>query len=172
MNTELLTALHKERRTGPLEPFEKRVLIGFALAAVVQALLGCYRANLLGIPYVGPLTSAAAILVCGSLWLLRVRRVSGGAVATPVGLLLVTAGVYSAYSAMNVPFVSVVARFCVPLFLVLLGAALLFAEQEIQFQLVLLVLAAIAFVVVQVVLTGEARSDGTPVPEIMRRGSQ
>jgi hypothetical protein len=41
---------------------------------------------------------------------------------------------------------------------------LLFAEQDWQFQRVPLVLAAIAFVVVQVVLTREARSDGRAIP--------
>jgi ketosteroid isomerase-like protein len=158
-----------ERRTGPLDPFEKRALIGFALVAAAQSLLGCYRAGLLGVPYVRPLLSAAAIMVCAALWLRRLRRAAGGAVAMPVGLLLVTAGVYSGYSAMNVPFVGFVARFCVPLLLVLLGAVLLFAEQDHQFQIVPLVLAAAAFVVVQVVLTNEARSDAKPIPASVRR---
>lgn len=88
----------------------------------------------------------------------------------PLGLLLVTAGVYSGYSAMNVPFVGIVARFCVPLLLVCLGALLLFAEQEIQFQIVPLVLTAAAFIVVQVVLTNEARSDAKPIPASVSRG--
>ncbi|MDP9191505.1 MAG: nuclear transport factor 2 family protein [Acidobacteriota bacterium] len=166
----MLTALHEGRRTGPLEPFEKRALIGFALAALAHALLGCYRANLLDIPYVRPLLSAAAILVCGALWLRRFRRAAGGALATPVGLLLVTAGLYSGYSALNAPFVGFLARFCVPLLLVFLGAALLFANQEAEFQIVPFVLAAAAFVLVQVVLTEEARSDGKPIPASVRRG--
>ena len=166
----MLDSLQEERRTGPLEPFEKRALIGFALAAVVHAIVGCYRAGVLGVPYVRPLLSAAAILVCGGLWLRRFRRAAGGGLAMPVGLLLVTAGVYSGYSALNVPFVGLVARFCVPLLLIFLGAVLLFAEQETQFQTVPLVLAAVAFVVVQVVLTDEARSDGKPIPASVRRG--
>lgn len=170
MNTELLENLQEERRTGPLEPFEKRALIGFALAAVAHALLGWYRAGLLGVPYLGSLLSAAALLVCGALWLRRFRHAAGGALAVPVGLLLVTAGAYSGYAAMNVPFAGFVARFCVPLLLVFLGAVLLFAEQETQFQIVPLVLAAAAFVVVQAVITSEARSDGQPIPASVRRG--
>ena len=166
----MLESPFDERRTGPLEPFEKRALIGFALAAVAHALLGCYRAGLLGVPYLRPLLSAAAILVCGVLWLRRFRRAAGGGLAMPVGLLLVTAGVYSGYSALNAPFVSFVARFCVPLLLIFLGAVLLFAEQESQFQIVPLLLAAAAFVVVQVVLTSEARSDPKPIPAPVRRG--
>jgi len=166
----LLESPFDERRTGPLEPFEKRALTGFALAAIAQSILGCHRAGLLGVPYVRPLLSAAAILVCGALWLLRGRRAAGSAVAMPVGLLLVTAGVYSGYSALNVPFVGFLARFCVPLLVIFLGAVLLFAEQETQFQIVPLVLAAAAFVVVQVVLTSEARSDGKPIPASVRRG--
>ncbi len=168
--TEVLDSLQEERRTGPLHPFEKRTLAGFALAALAHALLGSYRAGLLGVPYVRPLLSAVAVLVCGVLWLLRSRRAAGGALAMPVGLVLVTAGVYSGYSALNVPFVGFVARFCVPLLLVFLGAVLLFAEQETQFQIVPLGLAAVAFIVVQVVLTSEARSDGKPVPATVRRG--
>ena len=176
----MLESPFDQRRTGPLELFEKRALIGFALAAIAQSVLGCYRAGLVGVPYVRPLMSAAAILICGALWLRRFRRAAGGGLAMLVGLLLVTAGVYSGYSAMNVPFVSFVARFCVPLLLIILGAVLLFAEQEVQFQIVPLVLAAAAFVVVQVVLTSEARSDAKPewqfyadnepIREIMRRG--
>jgi hypothetical protein len=123
-----------------------------------------YRAGLLGVPYLRPLLSAAAILVCGVLWLRRFRRATGGGVAMLVGLLIVTAGVYSGYSALNAPFVGFVARFCVPLLLVFLGAVLLFAEQETQFQIVPLVLAATAFIVVQVVLTREARSEPKPIP--------
>jgi len=166
----LLESPFDERRTGPLQPFEKRALIGFALAAIAHAVLGCYRAGLLGVPYVRPLMSAVAILVCGALWLRRSRRAAGGALAMPVGLLLVTAGVYSGYSALNVPFVGFLARFCVPLLLIFLGAVLLFAEQENQFQIVPLVLAAAAFVVVQVVLTSEARSDAKPIPTSVARG--
>lgn len=168
--TEVLDSLQEERRTGPLDPFEKRALAGFALAALAHALLGSYRAGLLGVPYVRPLLSAVAVLVCGVLWLLRFRRGAGGALAMPVGLVLVTAGVYSGYSALNVPFVGFVARFCVPLLLVFLGAVLLFAEQETQLQIVPLALAAAAFLVVQVVLTSEARSDGKPIPATARRG--
>ena len=160
----MLTSHLEERRTGPLEPFEKRVLAGFALAAIAHAILGCYRAHELGTSYLAPLLSAAGLLVCGALWLRRVRRAPGGTLAMPIGLLLVTAGVYSGYTALNVPFVGVVARFCVPLFLVFFGATLLFAEQEIEFQTVPLVLAAIAFVIVQVVLTREAGSGAKPIP--------
>jgi ketosteroid isomerase-like protein len=166
----LLDSFQEERRTGPLEPFEKRALAGFALAAIVQAILGCYRASLLGGPYLRPLSSAAAILICGALWLLRTRRAPGGGVAMPVGLLLVTAGVYSGYTATNVPFVGFVARFCVPFLLVTLGALLLFAEQEMQFQIVPFALAVAAFLIVQFVLTGEARSDGKPIPAAVSRG--
>lgn len=166
---ELLTSHLEERRTGPWQPFEKRVLSGFALAAIVHAILGCYRANVLRTPYAGPLLSAAGILFCGALWLRRARRAPGGSLATPVGLLLVTAGAYSFYTALNVPFVGIVARFCVPVLLVFLGATLLFAEQEIGFLIVPLALSAAAFVVVQVVLTREARSEGKPVPASTRR---
>jgi ketosteroid isomerase-like protein len=160
----LLTGPTEERRTGPLEPFEKRALIGFAFAAIAHAILGCYRANVIGSPFFAPLLTAAGILVCGVLWLRRARHATGGALATPLGLLLVTAGVYSGYTALNVPFVGLVARFCVPVLLVFLGATLLFAEQEIEFQIVPLVLAAIAFMVVQVVLTREARVGAKPIP--------
>jgi ketosteroid isomerase-like protein len=166
----LLESLQEERRTGPLDPFEKAALTGFALTAIAHALLGCYRAGLLGVPYVGPLLSAAAILVCGALWLRRFRRAVGGALAMQVGLLLVTAGVYSGYSALNAPFVGLVARFCVPLLLVFLGAVLLFAEQERQFQIVPLILAAASFIIVEVVLTREARSEPKPIPASVRRG--
>jgi len=155
----LLTSHLEERRTGPLESFERRTLAGFALAAIAHAILGFYRVN-----EPGPLLSAAGILLCGALWLRRVRRAPAGALAMPIGLLLVTAGVYSGYTALNVPFVGVVARFCVPLFLVFLGATLLFAEQEIEFQIVPLALAAVAFVIVQIVLTAEARSEAKPIP--------
>jgi ketosteroid isomerase-like protein len=160
----LLTPPIEERRAGPLEPFEKRALAGFVAAALIQALLGCDRARLSDGAYAGPLFAAAAILVCGGLWLLRARHLPGGAVAVPFGLLVATAGIYSGYSALNAPFSGWIARFSVPLLLLLLGAVLLFAEQEWQFQIVVFVLAAIAFVVVQVVLTVEARSEPSPVP--------
>jgi ketosteroid isomerase-like protein len=154
----------EERRTGPLQPFEKRVLIGFVVAAIAQAICGPYRASVSGASYGSTLFVAAAIIACGVLWLRRFRRAPGGAIAVPAGLLLGTAGLYSGYSAMNTPFVGVVAKFSVPLLLILLGAALLFAEQESEFQRVPLVLAAIVFVIVQVVLTNEARSGTRPVP--------
>lgn len=150
-----------ERRRGPLERFEKAALTGFAAAALIQAILGVYRAH--G-AYAGPLLAAIAILLCAGLWLLRARRMPAGALAMPVGLLLATIGVYSGYTANNVPFVSVLGRFAVPVLLVLLGAVLLFAEQDWQFQLVPFALAAIAFVVAQAVLTVESRSDGRPIP--------
>jgi hypothetical protein len=157
----LLDPLPDERRRGPLELFEKIALAGFALAALSQAILGAVRAH--G-SWIGSLVTAIAILLCGGLWLLRARRMSAGVLAVPAGLFLATMGVYSGYTATNVPFVSVLGRFAVPALLVLLGAVLLFAEQDWQFQRVPLALAAIVFVVVQVVLTGEARSDGRPIP--------
>lgn len=147
------------------------MLAGFVVAAVTQSALGIYRAGLREVSYVGPIVAAVAILACGALWLLRFRRIPGGAVATPVGLLLATAGVYSGYTATNVPFVGFVARFSVPLLLLLVGALLLFAEQEWQFQTVPIVLAAVAFVIVQGVLTSEARSDGKPIPSSAMRAS-
>jgi ketosteroid isomerase-like protein len=160
----LLTPPLEEHRAGPLEPFEKRALSGFAAAALIQALLGGYRAGIRHVPYLGPLLAAAGILVCGALWLLRCRRMRGGALAVPVGLVLATIGIYSGYSALNVPFAGFAAKFSVPLLLLFLGNILLFAEQEWQFQRVPFALAAIAFVAVQVVLTMEARAGGQALP--------
>ena len=157
----MLDPLPDERRRGPLERFEKIALAEFALAALIQAILGTVRAD--G-SWIGPLVGAIAILLCGGLWLLRARRMPAGMLAVPAGLLLATLGVYSGYIATNVPFVSVLGRFAVPVLMVLLGAVLLFAEQDWQFQRVLFALAAIAFVVVQVVLTREARSGGRTIP--------
>ena len=135
----------------PLERFEKIALTGFAVAALIQAVLGS-------------LLAAAGILLCGGLWLLRVRRMTGGGLAVPVGLFLATMGVYSAYTATNVPFVSILGRFAVPAALVMTGALLLFAEQDWEFQRVTLALAAIAFVVAQVALAIESRSEVRPTP--------
>jgi hypothetical protein len=152
----LLDPQPDERRRGPLERFEKIALIGFAVAALLQAILGVYR----GGSYVGPLLVAIGILLCGGLWLLRARKLFGGVLAVPVGLFLATMGVYSAYTASNVPFISFLGRYSVPLLLIFTGALLLFAEQDWQFQIVPFGLAAIAFVVAQAVLTIESRSDG------------
>jgi limonene-1,2-epoxide hydrolase len=82
----------------------------------------------------------------------------------PAGLLVATAGIYSGYTAMNAPFSGFLSRYSVPILLLLLGALLLFADQEWQFQRSIFVLAAIAFATVQVVLTMEARSGGRPIP--------
>lgn len=166
----MLTPPLEERRTGPLEPFEKRSLAGFALAALIQALLGSYRAQLAGDAYLAPLLPAIGIVVCGVLWLQRSRHAAGGVLAMPLGLLIATIGVYSGYSAMNAPFVGFVARYSVPLLLVLLGALLLFAEQDWEFQRVPFVLAAIAFAIAQIVLTKEARTGANPIPESRRGG--
>lgn len=157
----MLEPVPDERRRGPLEPFEKIALTCFAVAALIQAILGVYRAH--G-AYIGPLLAAIGILVCGGLWLLRARRMPAGMLAVPTGLFLATIGVYSGYTATNVPFVSFLGRFAVPALLIVTGALLLFAEQEWSFQVVTLVLAAIAFVVAQAVLTVESRSEGQPIP--------
>lgn len=149
-----------ERRTGPLDPFEKRVVIGFAVAAVVQAAMGSWRASIDHSGYGTPLFAALGIVVCAVLWLLRYRHQRGAGVTQVVGLLLGTAGLYGAYSANNAPFASFLERYSVPLLLVLLGALLLFAEQEPRFQTVVLLLTAMAFVLVQVVLTREALGAG------------
>jgi hypothetical protein len=159
----LLSSLVDRRRTGPLEPFEKRALSGFIVAATIQALLGVYRATLDGDPIVGALAASVSILVFGALWLLRVRQAPGHVVVMPIGLLIATAGFYSAYSAMNAPFVGVLSRFSIPAALFLAGAVLLFAEQDWQFQRATFALAAIAFLVAQVVLTIEARNAGAPI---------
>jgi hypothetical protein len=161
----LLTPPLEERRIGPLEPFEKRSLAGFALAALIQALLGSYRAQLAGNAYLAPLLPALGIIVCAVLWLQRSRHAPGGVLAMPLGLLIATIGVYTGYSAANAPFVGFVARYSVPLLLVLLGALLLFAEQDWEFQRVPFALAAIAFVIAQIVLTNEARIGAKPLPE-------
>lgn len=150
-----------ERRRGPLERFEKIALAGFAVAALTQAILGVDRAD--G-SYAGPLLAAIGILLCAGLWLLRARRMRGGVLAVPVGLFLATMGVYSAYTATNVPFISFLGRFALPVLLIFTGALLLFAEQDWQFQIVTFALAAIAFVVAQAVLTVESRSEGRAVP--------
>jgi hypothetical protein len=160
----LLTPPQDERRTGPLEPFEKRALIGFALAALIEALLGGYRAYLTGDSYLGPLLTTIGIALCGALWLSSVRHAKGGILATPIGLLLATIGVYSGYSAMNAPFVGFLGRYSLPLLLVLIGALLLFAEQEWEFQRVPLVSAALAFVLAQIVLTNETRVGTKSIP--------
>lgn len=144
-----------ERRRGPLERFEKIALAGFAAAALIQAILGIYRA---GGASDGPLLVATSILVCAGLWLLRARRMPGGVLAVPAGLFLATIGLYAGYTATNVPFISFLGRFAVPALLILAGALLLFAEQDWQFQTVPFALAAIAFVVAQAVLTIESRS--------------
>jgi len=151
----LLDPVPDERRRGPLERFEKIALAGFAAAALIQAILGVYRAD--G-AYAGPLLAAIGILLCAGLWLLRARRMPGGVLAVPAGLFLATIGVYSAYTATNVPFISFLGRFAVPASLILTGTLLLFAEQDWQFQTVPFALAAAAFVVAQVVLTIESRS--------------
>jgi ketosteroid isomerase-like protein len=149
-----------ERRTGPLDRFEKRVLIGFAVAAVAQAALGGWRASIDKDGYGTPLVAALGLLVCAVLWLLRYRHQRGSGAAQVAGLLLGTAGLYGAYSATNAPFASFLERFSVPLLLVLVGALLLFAEQEPRFHAVVLVLVGLAFVLVQVVLTREALGAG------------
>lgn len=150
----------EKRRSGPLERFEKCALLGFAIAALIEMILGVVRGGAL----VGSLLVAVGILLCAGLWLLRARRMPGGALAMPIGLLLATAGVYSGYTATNAPFVSVLGQFALPVALVLTGAVLLFAEQDWQFQIVPFALAAIAFVVAQAVLTIEARSGESPIP--------
>jgi len=144
----LLTPFEEERRRGPLEPFEKLALAGFIAAALSQAILS-------------PRLIGLAILACGALWLLRARRGPAHPIVVPAGLLIATAGLYSAYTALNAPFVGFLSRFAVPLLLLLTGALLLFADQDWQFQRVLFVLTAIAFVVVHVVLRTE---DAWPVP--------
>jgi ketosteroid isomerase-like protein len=149
-----------ERRTGPLDSFETRVLIGFAVAAVAQAVLGSWRASIAKDGYGSPLLAALGIVVCAVLWLLRYRHQRGSGAAQVAGLLLGSAGLYGAYSATNAPFASFLERYSVPLLLVLVGALLLFAEQEPRFQAVVLVLAALAYVLVQVVLTREAVGAG------------
>lgn len=166
----MLTPPQDERRTGPLEPFEKRVLAGFVAAALIEALLGCYRAQLSGASMTGALIAAVGIVVCGVLWLLRSRHAPGGVIAMPIGLLIATIGIYTAYSAMNAPFVGFIARYAVPLLLLFLGALLLFAEQDREFQIVPFVLAVIAFVVAQTVLTNEARAGAKPIPSTSRAG--
>jgi hypothetical protein len=147
----LLDASPDERRRGPLERFEKLALSGFAVAVLVQAILGS-------------LLAATGILLCGALWLLRERRMFGGVLAVPVGLFLSTIGLYSAYTATNVPFVGILGRFALPLLLILAGALLLFAEQDWQFQRVPFAFAAIAFVVAQTTLTIESRSGARAIP--------
>lgn len=154
----MLTSLVDRRRTGPLEPFEKRALSGFVTAAILQTVLGVYRATALGDLIMRPLIASIAIAVCGALWLLRVRRAPGHAVVMPIGLLIATAGFYAGYSAMNAPFTSVFSRFSVPAALFLAGAVLLFAEQDWQFQRAIFALAAIAFLLAQIVLTNEAHN--------------
>lgn len=156
----MLDALPDGRRRGPLERFEKIALAGFAIAALIQAILGVGRAD--G-AYAAPLLSAFGILLCGGLWLLRARRMPGGVLAVPAGLFLAAIGLYSAYTATNVPFVSFLGRFAVPVLLILTGALLLFAEQDWQFQMVPFALAGVAFVVVQAVLTFESRSGAQPL---------
>lgn len=151
----MLEPVPDERRRGPLERFEKIALAGFAAAALIQAILGVYRVE--G-GYDGPLLVAIGILLCGGLWLLRARRMPGGVLAVPAGLFLATVGLYSGYTATNVPFIGFLGRFAVPALLIFTGALLLFAEQDWQFQTVPFALAAIAFVVAQTVLTRESRS--------------
>ena len=146
----MLTPFEEERRRGPLEAFEKLALAGFVAAALTQAILG-------------PRLVSIAILACGALWLLRARRGLAHALAIPAGLFISTAGLYSGYSALNAPFGGFLSRFSLPLLLILIGALLLFADQDWQFQRVLFALTAIAFVTVQVVLqTEEARSIPSP----------
>ncbi len=163
----MLEPVAEERRRGPLERFETIALIGFAVAALAQAILGFIRAE-----GVSVLLAAIGILFCGALWQLRARRMFGGVLAVPVGLFLATIGLYSAYSATNVPFVGFFGRFSVPLLLICTAALLLFAEQDWQFQRVPFALAAIAFVIVQVVLTVESRSVGRAPPATERVGGQ
>lgn len=153
----MLTPQPEESRRGPLEPFEKSALIGFAVAAILHTGLGLYRGDSF-------LPGTIAIVVCAALWLLRARRMSGGVLAVPAGLFFATIGLYSAYTALNTPFVSIAGRFAVPLLLIFTGALLLFADQDWQFQIVPLALAAIAFIVTQVVLTTEARAGGRSIP--------
>lgn len=145
----------------PLERFETIALTGFGVAALLQAVLGTFRSD--GSP-AGPLLVAVGILACGGLWLLRVRRMAGGGLAVPVGLLLPTIGVYAAYTASNVPFVSFLGRYSVPALLICTGALLLFAEQEWDFQIFTFALAGIAFVIAQAVLTLESRVAAQPLP--------
>lgn len=149
----MLSPVSEERRTGALEPFEKTALAAFALAAMIEAALGLYRAR-----------DASALIVplliagCGGLWFLRERRMRGGGIAVPVGLLIATLGIYSAYTAINTPFLSIFGRFAVPALMIAGGAVLLFADQEWPFQRVPFAIAAIAFLVAQGTLTLEARN--------------
>jgi ketosteroid isomerase-like protein len=124
------------------------VLAGFVVAALAQLILG-------------PRLAAIGIAIVGTLWLMRTRRAPAHGIAVPAGLLIATAGIYSGYSALNAPFGGVLSRFSVAVLLILIGAVLLFADQDWQFQSVVLALAAIAFVVVHVVLRSE---EARPIP--------
>lgn len=159
----MLTTQSEDRRRGPLERFEKRVLAGFAVAALTQIVFGTYRARIAHTSAADAAIAAVAILLLGALWFARSRRLPGGVLGLPAGLLLATAGLYSGYTALNVPFLGIVARFSLPLLFLLAGALLLFAEQEWEFQAVPFVLAAVAFVVVQIVLTREVSAGAAPV---------
>jgi hypothetical protein len=160
----LLTSPADTRRTGPLEPHEKQAIAGFAVAAGIQAIAGVHRAGFGGVLYVRPLLAACGIVIVGALWLLRVRKLPGHALAVPVGLVIATAGLYAGYTAMSAPFGGFLSRFSVPLLLVFVGALLLFAEQDWQFQRWIFALAAILFVVAQTILTLEARAGGQAIP--------
>jgi hypothetical protein len=141
-----------------LEPYEKRAIAGFAVATAIQAIAGVYRAGF------GGVLVAFGIVIVGAFWLLRVRKLPGHALAIPVGLLIATAGIYAGYTAKNAPFVGFLSRFSLPLLLVLVGALLLFAEQEWEFQRWVFALAGILFIVAQTILTMEARAGGQPIP--------
>jgi len=154
----VLTSPSDDRRSGPLEPFEKRALIGFSIAAILQAILGTDRVRMGGGSYAEVAVVAIGIVACAVLWFLRVRAWKGRGIAVPVGLLIATAGFYAAYSAVNAPFAGWLSRFSVPVALLLVGALLLFSDQEWQFQRWIFALAALAFVLSQSVLTFEARS--------------
>lgn len=160
----MLTAPADTRRTGPLEPYEKRAIAGFAVATAIQAIAGVDRAGFSGVSYARPLLVAFGIVIVGAFWLLRVRKLPGHALAIPLGLLIATAGIYAGYTAKNAPFIGLLSRFSVPLLLVLIGALLLFAEQEWEFQRWVFALSGIFFLVAQTVLTIEARTGGQPIP--------
>lgn len=155
----MLSPSSEERRRGALEPFEKTALGAFALAALIETALGVYRSR-----DAGPLFVAMLIVVCGALWFLRERRMRGGGIAVPVGLLIATLGIYSAYTATNTPFISVFGKYSVPVVMVAGGAVLLFSDQEWEFQRVAFALAAIAFVAAQIVLTMEVRNGARAIP--------
>jgi hypothetical protein len=115
----------------------------FLTAIAAQIILGLWRARILGAAVTPALALAALIALVALLWFLKRDNLPGAPLANFAALLAATAGVLSAISAANAPFIGTVARISVPLFAFSIAALLAVARLEDRFVRI----AAITFLV-------------------------